>query len=274
MASRRLSVWFAAALSAALAGAAGAQQVALPIGARDQLSISVWNAGVSEEMFTGKFTVDVDGAFEYPTFGRVKAGGLTTRELEAQLTAMLEKYLVSPQVTVGLESSSSKKVVVAGQVRTPAAYQFTGHMTLFEAITRAGGVTADAADEAIVHRTVMHSNGETRQESIRVDLYALMAGDSLDSNVALQDDDTIVVPKADPVFITGFVRTQGQYPVRRGMTVQQALALAGGLSDRGSSRGIKIQRVVDGKKQEIAVRDMNTELVRAGDTINVPARIF
>jgi polysaccharide export outer membrane protein len=84
----------------------------------------------------------------------------------------------------------------------------------------------------------------------------------------------VVVPKADPLFVTGFVRAQGQYPARRGMTVQQALALAGGLSERGSSRGIKIQRVVDGKKQEISVKDINTDLVKAGDTINVPARIF
>ena len=54
----------------------------------------------------------------------------------------------------------------------------------------------------------------------------------------------------------------------------QALALAGGLSERGSTRGIKIQRVVNGKKQEISVKDINTDLVRAGDTINVPARFF
>jgi hypothetical protein len=50
--------------------------------------------------------------------------------------------------------------------------------------------------------------------------------------------------------------------------------MAGGVTERGSTRGIRIQRVVNGEKQEIRVRDIDTDTVQAGDTITVPARLF
>ena len=264
--------WIAAVLLATALPAAAQQPPA--ISPRDQLAISVWNAGANEEMYTGKYPVDIDGTFEYPTFGRVKAGGLTTRELENSLKVMLEKYLVSPQVTIELEMANAKKVVIAGQVRTPAAYQFAGEMTLFEALTRAGSIASDAASEAVIHRMVEGPDGALREETLRVDLHDLLAGESLKNNVVLRDGDMIVVPKAEPIFITGHVQSPGQYPGRRALTVQQALAMAGGLTDRGSARGIRIQRIVDGKKEELPVKDMSIDIVQPGDTINVPARIF
>jgi polysaccharide export outer membrane protein len=272
-ARRAVLALFAASIALAPARAARAQQPPT-ISPRDQVAISVWNGGVNEEMYTGKFPVDIDGTFEYPTFGRVKAASLTTRELEERLKLMLEKYLVSPQVTVELEMATAKKVVIAGSVRSPAAYQFAGEMTLFEALTRAGSITGDAADEAVIHRVVAGPSGELKEETIRVDLYDLLAGESLKGNVTLRDGDMIVVPKAAPIFITGHVQAPGQYPGRRNLTVQQALAMAGGLTDRGSARGIRIQRSVAGKKEEIPVKDMSVDLVKPGDTLNVPARIF
>jgi polysaccharide export outer membrane protein len=177
-------------------------------------------------------------------------------------------------VTIALEQSTTKKIVIAGQVSAPAAYQFSGEMTLFEALTRAGSLTSQAAEEAIIHRTTLDPEGAPQEETLHVDLYELLNGQSLENNLVLRDGDMIVIPEAEPIFITGFVQSPGQYPVRRNMTVLQALSMAGGLTDRGSTRGIRIQRVVDGKKVEIEVKDMNTDLVLAGDTITVRARLF
>jgi polysaccharide export outer membrane protein len=56
------------------------------------------------------------------------------------------------------------------------------------------------------------------------------------------------------------------------MTVMQAIALAGGATDRGSMRRIKIVRDENGKKKEIKVKV--TDLVRPGDTIVVPDKFF
>jgi polysaccharide export outer membrane protein len=56
------------------------------------------------------------------------------------------------------------------------------------------------------------------------------------------------------------------------MTVLQAISLAGGLSDRGSNRGIRIIRVVDGVKKEIRVK--LTDAIHANDTILVRQRLL
>ncbi len=68
----------------------------------------------------------------------------------------------------------------------------------------------------------------------------------------LQDGDIINVPKAQTFFITGQVRNAGTFVLEPGMTVQQAIALAGGLTDRGSDRRITVTRIVNGKYTDVS----------------------
>ena len=112
---------------------------------------------------------------------------------------------------------------------------------------------------------------EDAQDVTRVNLADLQTG-RLSENVVLQDGDTIFVPKADTFFVSGYVRTPGSYVLQPNMTVLQALALAGGITERGSSRRIRILRIVDGEEEEIDV-DM-TDIVRPGDTVIVNQRFF
>jgi polysaccharide export outer membrane protein len=109
-------------------------------------------------------------------------------------------------------------------------------------------------------------------DTIRVNLQGLQTG-ALSQNVPLQPGDTIFVPRAETVFVSGEVRTPGEYVIRTsGMTVRQALALAGGVTERGSSRRVQIIRVVNGKEEAISVTQQTT--VKAGDTIVVHERFF
>ena len=73
------------------------------------------------------------------------------------------------------------------------------------------------------------------------------------------------------VFITGYVNSVNAYPVRRGMTVEQALALAGGISAQGAKNRIEITRTVNGGKKTFKVE--LADLVKPGDTIKVGRRI-
>jgi len=268
--------WFIRALLVGqlvvLAAAASAQQGAPKIAPRDQLTITVFNGGAKEEAYSVKVSIDVDGTFEYPTLGRLKAATLTPREVELDLKTKLEKYLVSPQVTINLEQTTNQKVVVSGQVTSPASYTFAGEMTLLEALARAGSITAEAGDEAIVHRA--SSAGGAAEEPLRVDIYDLLNGESLKNNVVLHDGDTVIVPKAEPAFVVGHVQTPGPVRVKRGTTVLQVISMAGGVTDRGSTRNIKIQRLLDGKKKDLPVKNINTDVVLPGDTVVVSARVF
>ncbi len=90
--------------------------------------------------------------------------------------------------------------------------------------------------------------------------------------MALQDGDTIVVPKALCVYVFGQVKAPGAYAIETGTTVLQALSLAGGVTDRGSTSRMKIVRTVDGKKKEIKAK--LTDVVEPGDTLIVGERFF
>jgi len=109
-------------------------------------------------------------------------------------------------------------------------------------------------------------------DAIRVNLQSLQSG-TLSQNVPLRAGDTIFVPRAETVFVSGEVRNPGEYVMRSsGMTVRQALALAGGVSERGSSRRIQIVRMVNGKEETVSATLQMP--LKAGDTIVVHERYF
>ena len=64
----------------------------------------------------------------------------------------------------------------------------------------------------------------------------------------------------------------GAYPVEAGMTLLQALSLAGGVTDKGAAGRTKVIRDLKGKKTELKLK--LTDLVQPGDTIVVPDRFF
>jgi len=109
-------------------------------------------------------------------------------------------------------------------------------------------------------------------EVLRVDIKALQSG-QVAENPSLRDGDTIFVPRAESVYVFGQVHNPGAYTLQpRTTTVLQALSLAGGVTDRGSTGRIRIARVVAGKKTELRVT--LEEAVLPGDTIIVPERFF
>lgn len=264
---------FAAALALTVTTLAQAQ-TDYSIGPQDVLTITVYD----QADLSGKFTVDPDGTLTFPLLGRVKAGGLTLRGLEQDLTKRLaDGYLRNPQVSVSMDQYRSQRIFVMGEVRAPGAYQLTGDMTIIEAIARAGSTTPQAADEMMIVRPKEGAKEgpalptDTDSEVIRINLREIQEG-ALSKNVELRDGDTLVVQKARSVYVFGQVKAPGAYAVDKDTTVLQALSLAGGVTDRGSTGRIKIVRAVDGKKKELKVK--LTDLVEPGDTIIVAERFF
>src|SRR5688572_4537934 len=120
------------------------------VGPQDVLTITVF---VQEDL-SGKYPVDSDGTFTFPLIGRVQAGGLTLRQLEAQLKKQLKDGAIfkDPQLSVGVETYNSQKIHIVGEVRNPATYPLTGDMSLIEAIARAGSTLSTASGEALIVR--------------------------------------------------------------------------------------------------------------------------
>jgi polysaccharide export outer membrane protein len=244
------------------------------IGALDVLTVTVFG----ETELSRRYTVDADGTIDFPMIGRVAAGGLTLRELEEALAKRLGSgFLVNPQVSVDVAEYRSRNVFIVGEVRSPGQYPIKLNMSLVEALALAGPTSSASSEVVIVHPDVARTDGgpvlpdAEGVKSVRVNIKELQSG-KLARNVQLQDGDTIFVPRAETFFVSGHVRSPGIYVYEPGMTVLQAIALAGGLADRGSRRGMKILRMVDGRQLELSVNER--VLIQPGDTLVIRQRFF
>jgi polysaccharide export outer membrane protein len=261
-------------LGALLDARQGTQPTDYVIGAQDVLMITVYD----QDDLTGKFPVDTDGTFTFPLIGRVKAGGLTLRALEAELKRrLMDGYFRDPQVSVAIEQYRSQRVFILGEVRNPGPYALSGNMSLIEAIALAGSALPTASGEALIVRA---GSGDASKPTLptsekseveTVDLKALQSG-ALEQNIALRDGDTIFVPRAETAFVFGQVKNPGAYAIQRETSVLQALSLAGGITDRGATGRIRIVRLEKGKRVELKAK--LDDIVRPGDTIIVPERFF
>lgn len=242
------------------------------IAPHDALKITVWN----EPSLQGNFLVGADGTVQFPMIGLVKVGGLTAREAETALTKRLAAgYLKNPQVTIEIQQQENKTVVVTGEVRAPGVYHYAGQINLLTALTQAGSTADAAGDEVLIIHPGGHGVSTTAgvpDDAVHVNLDALLNG-SLKDNVTLQDGDTVLVPKAVPALVTGYVKNPGPYEVGRGVTVERLIAMAGGLSELGSKNRVKITRIVKGKPT--TVKDVKTTtIVKPGDTVDIGRRIM
>jgi polysaccharide export outer membrane protein len=192
-----------------------------------------------------------------------------------------EGYFKHPQITVTIETYRSRKLFIIGEVRSPGTYPLSGNMNLVEAIARAGSTLPSASGEAVIVHAGENATGPTMpagendkdMDVIRVSLRQLENGE-LSQNAALRDGDTIFVPRAQSIYVSGQVKNAGAFTLQQqNTTVLQALAMAGGVTDRGATNRITITRVVDGVKKEIHGVKL-TDIVQPNDTIVVPSRFF
>ena len=249
------------------------------IGPKDLLDISVFNIDELNRIVR----VSEEGKITLPLLGEVDVEGLTKGELEKKISQLLEeKYLQNPQVTVFIREYQSKRVLVLGAVRNPGPYEFLGHQTLLQIISQAGGLTNDAGKEIVIIRQLDESNSK----SLKISIEDLFLKSDARLNIPLQPNDIVNIPidKIVHVYIFGQVKNPGALEVRRSNipTILQAIAQAGGFSERASKKGILIKRkdengkeveikvnvkdILKGKKKDIQLKE--------NDVVYVPETIF
>ena len=245
------------------------------VGPQDVLKITIFD----EPTMSGTYRVDADGSFQYPMLGRVVASGMRVRDIAQMLKNKLEDgYIRRAQVAVDVDQFRSRSIFVVGEVRTPGKYPMTGQMSLLEALAAAGSPTPTASSEILILRPRDTAGAgaltpdRVEQTNVqRINLADLQLG-RLAGNVTLMEGDTIYVPKAEKFFVTGQVRNPGAYTYERGLTVLQAISLAGGLTEKGSNRRLKVIRLANGKKTQQGV-DLD-DVVQPGDTLVIPQRLL
>jgi polysaccharide export outer membrane protein len=239
------------------------------VGPQDVIAVRIYG----EDKLSGKIRIDNDGSFPFEYLGRVKAEGLTTAQIEAYLAKALgDGYLRSPQVSVEVAEYRSRSVFVTGEVRSPNKYSLQGNSTLMDALTLAGSITQNAGNWVqITHArqgTDVLGPSASVEYDMRVNLRDIQTGKA--QNIKMRDGDTIFVPKAERVSVVGQVRNTGFVVFEEGMTVFDAIAAAGGITEKGSNSRIEIIRIENGQRKSIDAR--HTDILKPGDQVNVRPR--
>ena len=211
------------------------------------------------------------GQISYPLLGQVRLGGLSVTEAERVLADGLGKgnFIRNPQVTLVVLQVRGSQANVLGQVNRPGRYPLeTAEMRLTDLIAIAGGIAPGGADLVVV--TGNRDGQPFRQE---VDLPALFVAGGQTGDVLVRNGDAVWVERQPLVYMYGEVQRPGPMRLERGMTLLQALATGGGLSPRGTEKGIRVHRKASSGAIEV-VQPAMSDALREGDVVFVRESLF
>ena len=216
------------------------------IGPQDLLEIRVFE----EPELNVNLRVGEGGEIQLPLLGEFPVEGLGVSEVSRRLKLALEKtYLQRATVTVEVKEIHSRPIAVIGAVHSPGNLTVGGRISLLEALTQAGGLTANRGSVISVLRTA--DNGLSDQ--IEISIEELYSGRSLETNIPILPNDLISVSEKSRlvVYLLGEVNIPGDqvFEARERVTLLMALSRAGGLTDRASNK-ITIRR---GEEPELKV---------------------
>ena len=211
------------------------------------------------------------GIVSYPLLGAIRLGGLTVTAAEKLVADGLRSgnFVKQPQVTLVVLQVRGNQAGVLGQVNRPGRYPIeVADMRLTDLLAMAGGTAQGGADTVVVTGT-----RNAQPYRIEVDLPTVFAPGGASQDILIVNGDTAWVDRQPLVYIYGEVQRPGPMRLERGMTLMQSLATGGGLTQRGTEKGIRVHRKgADGKVQVItpALDDKMLD----GDVVYVRESLF
>jgi polysaccharide export outer membrane protein len=266
MKAYRMFLFWLLAVCAPL-GAQAQAQADYQLGSGDNIRIVVFQ----NPELTLETRVSESGTITFPLIGTVRLGGLTLAAAGQAIARALAagSYIANPQVNVLLLQNRGNQVSVLGQVNRPGRFPLeTFDTRLSEMLAVAGGISATGADIAILTGT---RDGKPFRKEI--DIAMMFLGGKMQDDVFVSAGDVIYVHRMPMFYIYGEVQRPGSYRVERRMTIRQALALAGGPTNRGTERGIRVYRRGSDGNVEALSPDVN-DSVQGDDVLHVRETIF
>ena len=239
-----------------LASASDVKQGDYVIGSGDLLGIEVFD--VPE--LSRDVRVNETGYISLPLMpSKVRAGGLTTFQLQDKLVELLQTNgLVStPQVSVSVKEQHSQPITVIGAVKTPMVIQALRKTTLLQALSQAGGIAEEAGSTVIVTRSAPEDSDSANPEDASAppaptapQTFTINLSDVLESgdprfNIPLVGGDVVSVPRAGIIYVVGAVQKPGGFLLQNDldhMTMLKMLSLAGGTTSTAKSKNAVILR--------------------------------
>jgi len=166
---------------------AKSQSIDYRIGAGDVIEVATWK---EPELSRKEVLVRVDGKISFPLIGDIQAAGMTPVELTETIQKGLKDYVTSPVVTVTITNPGSQKVYILGEVLKTGEYPLYKTLTVLQAFALAGGFTQWASKDEII---LLRKEGG-KEKIYKINYKDIVRGRESENNLALQANDTIVVP--------------------------------------------------------------------------------
>ncbi|MDQ2779686.1 MAG: polysaccharide export protein EpsE [Pseudomonadota bacterium] len=211
------------------------------------------------------------GMVSYPLLGNVRLGGLSIGSAEKLIADGLRSggFVKQPQVTISLLQVRSSQASVLGQVNRPGRYPIeVADMRLSDMLATAGGTAPGGSDIVVLSGT---RNGQPYRTE--VDLPLLFSANGRQKDVVIEDGDTIWIDRQPIVYIYGEVQRPGPIRLERDLTLMQALATGGGLTGRGTEKGIRVHRKMQDGSTKVYEMPLTAKL-QEGDVVFVKESLF
>jgi polysaccharide export outer membrane protein len=211
----------------------------------DGITVSVY--GVADYKIPAR--IAGDGNVDLPLIGSTHLAGLTVDQAQKFVAQKLidNQMILYPDVLISVTDSTVDIIGVMGEVNAPRAIPAFAPMSLFDALSAAGGLKPDASHSISILR-----NGVN--EPLLVVLNSNPAN-AADQNIPLYPGDRVIVPRTGVVYVVGAVLHSGAYPITPDtpLTVTQAVALAGNTGFQAATSETRIIRTTGAKRREIRV---------------------
>ncbi|MBW7875881.1 MAG: polysaccharide export protein [Candidatus Cloacimonetes bacterium] len=245
------------------------------IGPRDGLEITVQGLkeferkGLMDELI---FLVTDDGFVNLPLVGLIKAQGRTATDLTRELEKAYTKFVTKPQISVVVRSFKSKQVYVLGKVFQNGAIPLKhDKTTLFEVLAEAGGFSSKipSIDGVVLNEPDMRNVYVIRSnKKYIINLYDQLIQKTDDTPFIVHPEDRIFVPEpVEVISVLGGVKKAGAFNLKSGLTLLQAIALAGSFTEnarrdnvqvirKGASEATRVNavRIFDGREKDLDLK--------------------
>lgn len=161
-------------------------------------------------------------------------------------------------------------IEVQGEVKTPGKLFIRQSVSITNALARAGGMTEEANLSSFVK---INKDGTHIVFSISEEYW--QDTEENEKEISLTDGEVLFVPNAikmEPIYVTGYVRTPGAQRVRGPLTINKAIALAGGFEDEADSKKLFIHRTDGTIIEHNYIVGKDTTILYPGDIIEVKKR--
>ena len=238
------------------------------LGAGDAVRISVYQ----NPDLTLEARISEAGLVSYPLLGNIKIGGMSVSAAESLIAEGLKSrnFVRTPQVSLLVTQVRGNQASVLGQANHPGRFPIEAtDLRLSDLLSLAGGISVNGGDTVVL---VGSRSGQRIRKEIDLDGIFRSAGGG-DDDMLVLNGDVVYVPRAPVAYIYGEVQRPGPMRLDRGLTVMQALATGGGLTARGTEKGLRVHRKGPDGKLRVLQPAMD-DVLRDGDVVYVRESLF